>query len=617
MTDPRRAFVETVLPFAALAVCLAALLIVNVGDLDHGFHVAQGNWILAHGLPGRQILVPALADRPWTSVYPLGSVALALAWKAAGPTGLVFLKLLGYGGAFLLSAAAAVRRGAPAWLACLLAGLVACTLSIRFVERPELFTQLLLGLVAWFFAAPGVGDRIERAPASHVLAFAAVSTLWCATHGGWNIGLFAAAMLTLATVRRWSARLALGAAAVLVPVAVVALVHPAGWRALAGPLAFVGGEGAKFGVAEHQLTAWRPMLLAVAVPVGALATIAVLARRRRWAETALLAGLVAGNAAYPRFVLPLAVVGLPLACELLAGLPRVPRALPARSAVLAALLVALAGPCTIAAVAWRTSGFGMDSVLDTRGVASALDPCDGTEGPVLAAFGWSSLLLSNPQVARQGVVMDGRLEEYDRAYFEDLYKPALFGADRADWPEVVARTGAAFYCEPWGDRRSIPALAARFRDRLGWRLVTWDNSSRLYARPDVVDRLRLPVMERDPALEEWLTPDTPPEAIDAYAAEIRRQVDFLEDRGLPSARGRVIVARLAFAAGDDEAARESLGLAAEGGAMRLASWWRVRGGLALRGGELSTARLCARRLRRLGDDKAAAYIEDSISTLEK
>lgn len=607
MTQIRRSFAENAVPFAGLAVCLAALLVTEVADLDHGFHVAQGNWILAHGLPERQILVPALADRPWTSIYPLGSVALAVAWNLAGPAGLVVLKVLGYGGAFLLSAAAAVRRGAAPWIACLLAGLAAAAMPNRFVERPTLFSELLLGLVVWFFAKPGVGERIERAPSRHAAAFACVSTLWCVTHAGWNIGLAAAAMLTLATVRRWNVRILLGASAIAVPYLLVSAFHPGGWKALAGPISIVAGRGAKFDIAEHSLAAWQQMPFASLVWMASFAAAIAFARRRRFAEAGLLGILMAGNLAFPRFVLPLAIAALPLGCELLASIPRIARDVEARTLWLSSALTAMAGIAAVVMIPWRSSGTGIDPSLDTRGVGTAMESFDGSEGPVLSTFGWSSLLLSNASVARQGVVMDGRIEEYDHAHFEDVYAPALDPG--SGWAEAVARTGAAVYCEPWPGRRGAPQIASQFRQKLGWQLIAWDNSSRLFARPDVVERLGLPVLQCDPA-----TLDDTIRDIDLAGAEmeLRRVVSRLEERGFPSARGRIAVARLSAAAGRLDDAQECLAVAADQGGTRFVMWWAVRGSIAMADGDTQTARMCAERIRKLGSGDLADKMEAAL-----
>ncbi len=597
---------RTALPFAGLALCLLALMLVDVRDLDHGFHVAQGNHILRHGLPERQILVPLLAHEAWTSVYALGSVAIALAWKAGGPAGLVLLKLLGYGGAFMLAAAAAAKRGAPAWLACLLAAACACTMQLRFVERPTLFSALFLGAVALAFANRETTDRFLAKPAIAIPCLGLASTLWAFTHAGWNIGLLATLLLAFAATRNVRARVCVVAGAVAVPLVLVPLVHPAGVRALLGPISFVGGEGAKFGVAEHQLSSWRAMPFAIPVWIAGVAAAVALLRRRRLFESALLAIVAAGTVVFPRFVLPLAILAIPFAGELLSRRSRFgSRTPPLRTVALVSVLLPLAGIATTSLVPWRTWGLGIDPALDTRGVAKIVGFADPRDGPVLASFGWSSLLLSNESVARQGVVMDGRLEEYSRQYYEDTYLPAL--APDGDWPAAVARTGAAFYCEAWQRSPADLDIGSEFVRRLGWRLVAWDDSSRLFARPDIVEAYRLDALAYDPQdLDRVLAGDPD---LAGIASELRRQTDQLEERGYPSARGRIALARIDAALGDIGSAEDSLAAAERSGGRRFASWWAVMAACAIERGDRELARLCAKRIRNLGNGELATRIE--------
>jgi hypothetical protein len=234
---------------------------------------------------------------------------------------------------------------------------------------------------------------------------------------------------------------------------------------------------------------------------------------------------------------------------------------------------------------WLALGLRLDPTLDTRGVAAVLDRVEEVEGPVLAEDVFSSLLLKHPAVVLQGVIADGRQEAFPIGYYADVYQPLL--RPGANWPELIGRTGVAFYYEPFPRRENSPSLAGAF-ESLGWRLVAWDESGRLFARPDVIARHGLEVLKVDPARLESLQ-SVGDEQLRAAADEVLQRTEWLEEQGFPSARGRIAHARLALAAGDLEAAAASLDKAAAEGAARFSSYWQTLAAVRMMQGDIEGA----------------------------
>lgn len=573
------------LPMAGLAVLLLILTTRQIYDLDHGFYIAAGREILASGIPRTEIWLPLLEDRPFASLW-LGSAPLfAAAWEVFGPAGLVGLKVLGYGGGFYLAALAALRRRATPWLAALATALCATAVSSRFVERPGLFSALFLGILLFVLHRPE-GCRAARwslgrwrDPMILVLL-----TVWSTLHAEWFLGVGVAALLRLRGP--WDRKRLTGLRGLLhdlrdrdrglgtglwlvawlaAPALLFALLHPAGVRPLVAPFGFLAG-GSGIPVQEYAVAGWRTMPGAVVLLLAMAAGAVCYARRGLLEEAILLGGLVLLSLAVRRAALPAALVAVPL----LAPLVTTGRIRPTRAAVLGFLLSLAAVMAQWAVSPWFRPGVALDETLDTRGVGAVLDGLPGREGTVLAEFGWASLLLSSPGVVRQGVVMDGRQEAFPPGFFADVYTPCF--RPGPGWAEALRRADVAFYVEPQRIRPSVADLVPAF-EAAGWRLVAWDNSSRLVVRADVAERHGLGALRVDPShLDAWER--ATPEELEAALAEVRSRTEALEAAGLPSTLGRLALARLELLAGRPEAAEAELARAPTGS--RFASFRELR-----------------------------------------
>ncbi|MCB2154974.1 hypothetical protein KQI84_08810 [bacterium] len=558
------------LVFAGLAIGLAALSFVLVRDKDFGFHLATGRFFFEHGIPRHEFLAPLLADQPWASQWLLGSIFLTVAWKIAGPAGLEILKLIGYGGGFLLAVEAARRRGVETWRAGLWGAIAAAGVSARMVERPGLFSALFLGGLCLLAVTPAVIDFVRSKPVRSAAIVAVGSTVWSWTHPEWYVGLAALGCLLRSRDVPWRQTLIVGFTALLVPWLSFAILHPAGLIGVLGPLILPFTATGEFQTAEFALVSWQTMplgLLVVALTVAALARRAV--QGDRW-EALLLAILLLLTLKVPRSVLPLAIVGLPAVGELFQAIPFPKLERPARRDFLAGVGCVAICVAAVAFSPWMRPGFGWDPEIDCRGVGDVLAQIDDHEGPIFASYGWASLLLSQPGAVRQGVLMDGRQEAYTPEYLRKEYLPLL--DPQPGWSDRLNASPAMFYYEPFIG----PTLRAMAQAQAaGWQIIAWDNSGRLAARPGIATRHGLRTYEVDP-LNVDAAPATP-----AALQELASRCDELETAGYPSVHGRLAQAQLAMRMGRLEAVAQSLANARTQGGERFVSYWMVFGNYAL------------------------------------
>ncbi len=587
---------------AGLAACLLGLTLVRVHDLDFGFYLAHGRYITAHGVPDTEFTLPLLEGREWSSFWALGALLLWGAWSLLGATGLTLLCVAGYGGAFWLAAAAARHRGVPAWLAAVISGLAAAAVSGRFVERPGLVSALLLGMVVYAFSSGRFRERLRDGSVGLGTAAVAVSVAWSWTHAEWYIGVYAFVLGLASVAMPCRRRILLAGAVIVIPLATHLLLHPSGLKPILSPLWIPLGGSAKFRISEYTLESWRLMPVALVFVAGVVVAAAWLWMRRRRAESFLAWTLVILCLKVPRAVLPTVLVGVPYLAEWISTARiQLPKTLPVWTSAVLAVFLAAVGVATTALTPLRTFGFGVEPILDVRGVGEFFDSLPPREGVVLAEFGWTSLLLSQPGVVRQGVVMDGRQEAYPIPYYETVYQPLLRIDD--EWSTRAQRHEVGFYFEPWSGLENSPRRMNAVRAQ-GWVLVSWDNAGRLAARPDLAERLRLSVLEFDPDSLEGIAGN--PALLASARREIGRRCEWLEERGYSSQRGRIVYAWVCVRLGDLTEAVASLESARTQGAERFSRYWIVLGESAIARGDWETASRAANEVEERGEP-ATAY----------
>ncbi|MEO8377049.1 MAG: hypothetical protein ABI579_05200 [Candidatus Sumerlaeota bacterium] len=559
-----------ILAIVALALTLALLTCTNLHDLDHGFYLAVGRHMIAqHGIPQKEFYLPLLADRAFGSPWLLSALIFAVVWKVAGVAGFITLKALCYAGGFALAANAAVRRQVPVTVACFCSALVACAVANRFVERPGFFSALFYGII--IAAIPPRSTPSRKLLASLIAMFVA----WPFLHAEWYIGLFLFACLIATTGTIAVEKMIVSTAAAILPCTVFSALHPAHFEPLIAPFKFIAGAGPDFKIHEYSVATWSQLLGAIPLLLALAAVAAWLAKQKRFAEAALLAALFVLSIKASRAALPALLIGVPwLAQGAAALLARMPRA-----NVAVAVLSVVAPLCALSwlyASPHRALGFHIDPMIDTRGIGRIFDHLDKDEGAVLAEFGYTSQLLANPSIVRQGVVMDGRQEIYSEKYLQSTYLDCVFQRGEKQ-KAALGRARVAFYAEAWreaGDTDLFPALRAQ-----GWEVIGWDNSGRVLARPGIASKYGLRIYSLDPANLQDLQ-NKKPEQIKSALNELRDRNTELETQKYPAAIPLSAQATLELATGDTSAAAESLEKSRTQGGERISSYWKSKLALA-------------------------------------
>lgn len=451
--------------FAVLA--LAAFSPAALNDGDTWTHVATGRWIVAHGaIPRVDPFSYTFAGQPWTAHEWLSEVLMALAYRAAGWSGVALLTGAAAAAAIFVMARRAARDLSGVALI-VLAALAALLVAPSLLARPHI---LALPLVALWADALFAARETDRAPP---IVLAALMALWANLHGGFAFGLaliapFALEALLAAppeaqfrTIRDWGLfALASVAAAALTPFGVEGLLFPV--RLLG--LAHLG-----------EIGEWRPENFAHPGPME-LALLALVAfalirpTRLPWLRVALLVGLIHMALQHGRHQTLLAMLAPMLLAPAIGPAlgQRTPRTLtPASHAVvLAATAVAL----VLAGARLALPIVRHDSATSPIAGLSAVPPALRDE-PTLNGYGFGGYLIG----AGVRPFVDGRADMYGDAFL-DLYDRIAAG-DREALDDALARWRVAWTIFPPG----APVVAQMDREA-GWRRLYADRFAVVHVR---------------------------------------------------------------------------------------------------------------------------------------
>ncbi len=165
-------------------VCLAARGgLPLLADPDTQWHVAVGNWIMAHGaVPRVDIYSFTFTGQPWIAKEWLSQILLAGAFDLGGWGGVVLLAAATFGVTFALLLRLLLRDIKPL-PAILFAGAAIVMVATHFMARPFAFAFPLM--ILW---VAGLVRAVEerRAPRPVLLV---VMLVWANLHGGFTFGL--------------------------------------------------------------------------------------------------------------------------------------------------------------------------------------------------------------------------------------------------------------------------------------------------------------------------------------------------------------------------------------------------------------------------------------------
>ncbi|MEA2682792.1 MAG: hypothetical protein QOK05_1120 [Chloroflexota bacterium] len=462
-------------------------------ETDLWWHLANGRYILAHGVPSHEVYSHTAAGHVWVVHEWLADVLFYLLYQLGG------LRLL-----IVLSAAVVA---------------VAAYLVYRLLRHAGLGnnTGVLLGMLLFFAAAPSFGPRPQiinflltgvlclallryrEHPTTRVWWLLALFVAWANLHSGYLVGVGLLAVFTVAEyLQSASRRLAsarqegvsilakpdlrrLGALVVLGFLS--GLLTPATYRLVLFPLGTLSSSRIQSFIIEwaspdfHTIPG-QTLMVCVLILVGGL-----LASRRPADLTYLLWGAAGLTLALTsqRHVPIFAVAGAPLvghaAGALLAALgvgPRRPRAASVAAARLnagiLAVLVLLGG-------AFMTVNLTTPSI---DRVVQAIEPVQATEWllanrPARQLFNFYSFggWLIWKAYPEYPVFIDGRTEVYGDAVFDDYLKTEFL---TDNWQEPLDRYHVNTIMISSGDRLTL------LLPTHGWRLAYSDSVARVYVR---------------------------------------------------------------------------------------------------------------------------------------
>ena len=233
----------TIFPaWIAATTMLAITLFAPAGVLRDGdsfWHVAAGDWIIAHGaVPHADPFSYTFAGAPWVAHEWLSEVLMAAAFRVAGWSGVVVLTALAAALA-MFQLARHLGRWLPAGPSLLLLLLAGCCISSYLLARPHMLAlPVLEAWVAGLFIARSAGC----APSWRLLP---LMCLWANLHGGFALGLFLVLPLALeaalAEPAAWCPVLARWGTFLLAATG-AALLTPHGWAGLLFPFRLMGME---------------------------------------------------------------------------------------------------------------------------------------------------------------------------------------------------------------------------------------------------------------------------------------------------------------------------------------------------------------------------------------
>jgi hypothetical protein len=492
---------------AFVQLVVLALSCTPARDPDLGFHLATGRAVLALGrVPARNILSFAEPGAEAINQQWLPAVAFELAYQAFGIAGPTLLKMLLLAATFALVLDTARVLGARPSAATLTSVLGIWAAAPRFVERPLLFSNLCIAVVAHCIALRYRDREATRLTAAPFVLAGSATALAVQLHAG---AVFAFGLLLLAAgahlascfpllrnlspeaARRpfaealvWlaTAATAFGSAALA-----LSLYHPYGLRVLTVPFSMATDPFLYTVLIEFRAPwAFGFEMLAAYWAFCALSCLALVVMFRRTSLTISLtmAFGLALSLRHSRFIdlaSVLAMPGLSLAASKLLSRASEPRraerafqVLAGVSGVVILLLVALHGRFGFG---YEPASWPIQLMRDARAL--------GLTGPAFVQDGWAGPYLAFRYPAER-VFFHPAFDAYSQSFFRDVYMRTRDG--EPGWDDALNRHGVRLVLMKYTsiNERKRQAGRPNLRQRLAhdrrWALVSFDSYGLVFVR---------------------------------------------------------------------------------------------------------------------------------------
>jgi hypothetical protein len=473
-------------------------------DVDIGFHIKTGEYIVTHGLiPATNTFSFVEAAHPWPLHQWLPDIFLFLLWKIGG----IQLVILAKGVIVGIIATVWYRilrevSNCGVLTSLIVVTLLLVTLRIRFFERPDLLSGLFFSLTILFTLSPSRAGRGWQCLNLLMLA------LWVNVHAGVVYGIIFHGPIWIERALRFVAnkkeqakvqwrRVAFVPFAYLAGLFFAQMVHPPAIEGLLLPFRFFDG------INDYYIAELRPMMFSTRPWVFSftiLVILTLLVRIRRFSEWNQLVVCIG-----------FAYLGLRTERTISFGLPlltafalrnvnwswvesvsilrhkRVPIS-PGRLAVLLCT-AALAVTVWLERVSYAP-GLGFHRHFYPMPIFNLIKQHDW-KGNLMneMRFGGPLLLLTD----REKVFVDGRLEAYSREFWLGYYTPMFSAAP--GWEKRMEKFDIRLILL---DNPLLYPNSRKFAEELHastrWHLIAWTESTLLFARSDALENNQIDKM---------------------------------------------------------------------------------------------------------------------------
>jgi hypothetical protein len=500
MTSTPRLDVQRLLVLVFCVVMFVAAAVASAQpaniDTDIWWHLANGRYILAHGVPSVDIYSYTASGHVWVVHEWLADVVMYIAHAATGLTGLVLLAALVVAVGESLVYRLLREGGLGATSAVLVAVVLAVASAPSWGPRPQLLNFLFVGILVTALL------RYRSAPGPWIFWLAPLFVLWANLHSGFVVGVGLVLVFYLGELlQARSAAMSksradglgtLGRAELRRVVSVAALgllaglLTPGTYRTLVFALGTLSSQRIQSLIVEwaspdfHTLPGRALMLVLLVMVAGAAGLGRV---QRRIDLTYLLLGLAGLALALTsqRHVPIFAACGAPLVGELVSSLlgglgvrprpsPRATRSMARVNLGIAVVLAALAAVYTWAAV----SPQALRRAVAASAPVAATDYLLGHRpaGQLFNFYNFGGYLIWKAY-PNYRVFIDGRTEVYGDSLFDQYLKVEYLSPD---FESTLDQYGVNTVLISAGDPLR-PLLESR-----GWQQVYADSVARIYVR---------------------------------------------------------------------------------------------------------------------------------------
>jgi hypothetical protein len=451
-------------------------------DVDIGFHIKTGEYIVQHGvIPSSNTFSFVEPDHPWPLHQWLPDILLYLLWLIGG------MPLIIVGKAFVVGLIAylwyrILREVGECEqsLALLMVVVLLCALRFRFFERPDLLSAFLFFSTFLLTLAP------KRDDVRSMILNLSIPVLWMNVHAGVVYGMLFHGPIWLERMvcsfrikseeskREWK-QVRFLPFAYLAGALISVAIHPPAIKGLLIPFEYF--DAAKdYQISEYQYLTFsrRPFVFSLMIVLWLIFLVRIRSLRSIFPVLLCLGFTWLGFGAERAMLFSLPLVAIFALQKINIRVPTVK--------------AALAAGCTLIAfiILFQRSlfvpGFDCHRFYYPKPLFSLIKS-HPWKGKLLNEMGFGGPLLLSGQ---KQIFVDGRLETYSRDFWFGVYQPILNAAPGWEGRMEKYAIRTVLLKNPLYYQNSVK-LAEALHASPDWRLIGWTESALLFARKDALD----------------------------------------------------------------------------------------------------------------------------------